>query len=304
MNIKINEKIIFALREQKPLVALETAVLTHGLPKPLNLETVLAMEEAVASAGAIPCTIGVLQGEIILGLSQTQLQDLAQRENVFKIGLRELPVIVVKKLSGGTTVAATAYLAHRYGLRVLATGGIGGVHRGATQTFDISADLTVLARTPLTVVASGAKAIMDLGLTLEYLETMGTTVVGYKTKTFPAFYASSSPYKLPLSLNSPQEIAATALARDELGLSAAVLICNPVPEAAQIPYEDLMELLAAVEQEVQAEHIRGQDVTPLFLKRLAEKSGGRSLEANRALLIENARLAGKIALAVAQGKNS
>ena len=179
------------LREHKPLVALETAVLTHGLPKPLNLETVLAMEEAVAAVGAVPCTIGVLQGEIIIGMTQAQLQELAEKEAV-KIGLRELPVVVAKKLSGGTTVAATAYLAHRYGLRVLATGGIGGVHRGAAQTFDISADLTVLARTPLTVVASGAKAILDLGLTLEYLN-QGITVAGHKTKTFPAFYASSSP---------------------------------------------------------------------------------------------------------------
>lgn len=299
--LKINDQIIFALREHKPLVALETAVLTHGLPKPLNLETVLAMEEAVAAVGAVPCTIGVLQGEIIIGMTQAQLQELAEKEAV-KIGLRELPVVVAKKLSGGTTVAATAYLAHRYGLRVLATGGIGGVHRGAAQTFDISADLTVLARTPLTVVASGAKAILDLGLTLEYLETMGITVAGYKTKTFPAFYASSSPYKLALELCAPQEVAAAARARDGLGLLAAMLICNPVPPAAQIPYNELMALIAAVESEVQDRQISGQDVTPELLKGLAAKSGGRTLAVNKTLLIENARLAAKIASELVQLK--
>lgn len=298
MSISIGTDVLAALREGSPLVALETALVTHGLPHPLNVETALAMEAAVRSAGAVPCTIGVLEGRLVLGLSPAELEQLSSAPSPLKVGIRELPAAMAGKRSGGTTVSATAYLAHRYGISVFATGGIGGVHRGAQDTFDISADLTILGRTPLTVVSSGAKAILDLGLTLEYLETACVTVAGYRTEMFPAFYTAGSPYRLALTLDSPQEAAQLALARDELGLSSALLVCNPVPVASQIPWDELMHLIAQVEGEINDEGIGGQDVTPQMLRRLFALSDGRTLQANLALLRENARLGGEIANAL------
>ncbi|MDW7650780.1 MAG: pseudouridine-5'-phosphate glycosidase [Bacillota bacterium] len=293
--IFIGDHVIAALQEKMPLVALETALVTHGLPKPLNVETALAMEAAVRAEGAVPCTIGVLGGRIVLGLAPDELDRLAAENEPVKIGLRELPYAAASEKSGGTTVSATSYLAHRYGIRIFATGGIGGVHRGAGTTFDISNDLTVLGRTPLTVVSSGAKAILDLKLTLEYLETAGVTVAGYKTKTFPAFYSQSSPYKLPLQLTSASQAAQVALVRDGLGLPSALLVCNPVPQDVEIPWSELMSLVAQADDEIRKGGISGQDVTPEMLRRMFVLSEERTLKANLALLVENARLGAQIA---------
>lgn len=298
MQTTIGPHVLAAMRAGYPLVAMETALVTHGLPYPLNLETVLGMEAAVREVGAIPATIGVLLGEVVIGLTEVELAALAKAESPMKVGVRELPVVSVGKGNGGTTVSATAYLAHRYGLAVLATGGIGGVHRGACNSFDISADLTMLGRTPITVISSGAKAILDLGLTLEYLETQGVTVVGYGTNIFPAFYAAASPYRLAVRFDSPREVAKAALARDELGLHSALLINNPVPTALEIPWEELITYIAQVEGEIKTARIAGQDVTPQMLRRLFALTAGRSLEANLALLTENARLGAEIALAI------
>ncbi|EEG76119.1 pseudouridine-5'-phosphate glycosidase [Dethiobacter alkaliphilus] len=295
MKLSIGGHVLSALREKKPLVALETALVTHGLPRPLNLETAVQLEEIVTQSGAVPCTIGVLNGEIIMGLNKSQLDALAMEENPLKLGVRELPVAVAQKRSGGTTVAATAHLAHRYGIGVFATGGIGGVHRGGENTFDISGDLPVLARTPVTVVASGAKAILDLPLTLEYLETAGITVGGYQTNTLPAFYSAASPYPLNLSFDSVEQVAQTAMSRDELGLQAAILLCNPVPGDSEIPWDELMAMIVNVDREIREEGVVGQDVTPQMLRRLFTLSDGRTLQANLALLKENARLGAEIA---------
>lgn len=300
MNITIGTHVVHALREKAPLVALETALVTHGLPRPLNVETALAMEAAVREAGSVPCTIGMIAGRLIVGLTEDELRTLAKTTSPLKLGVRELPAAMALQKSGGTTVAATAYLAHRYGIRVFATGGIGGVHRGARETFDISADLTILGRTPITVISSGAKAILDLSLTLEYLETAGITVAGYRTDSFPAFYSVSSPYLLSIRLESAAEVAQTALCRDGLGLTAALLLSNPVPKEAEIPWDELMDFINKVDLEVKEQGVGGQDVTPTMLKRLFQVTKGRTLSANLALLTENARLGGEIAKAICE----
>jgi pseudouridine-5'-phosphate glycosidase len=300
MNITIGTHVVHALREKAPLVALETALVTHGLPRPLNVETALAMEAAVREAGSVPCTIGMIAGRLIVGLTEDELRSLAKTTSALKLGVRELPAAMALQKSGGTTVAATAYLAHRYGIRVFATGGIGGVHRGARETFDISADLTILGRTPITVISSGAKAILDLSLTLEYLETAGITVAGYRTDSFPAFYSVSSPYSLSIRLESAAEVAKTALCRDGLGLTAALLLSNPVPKEAEIPWDELMDFINKVDLEVKEQGVGGQDVTPTMLKRLFQVTKGRTLSANLALLTENARLGGEIAKTICE----
>ena len=296
----VGRHVLAALQDGQPLVALETALVTHGLPQPLNVETANAMEAAVRSAGAVPCTIGVLEGRVVIGLTGEQLERLAASKRPRKIGLRELPFAASRGESGGTTVSATAYLARRYGIRVFATGGIGGVHRSGATTFDISSDLTVLGSTPLTVVSSGAKAILDLPLTLEYLETAGVTVVGYRTDTFPAFYSRTSPYKLPLQLASAQEAASLSMASEALGLNSAVLVCNPVPAGEEIPWQELMDYVVQADEDVRRRGISGQDVTPHMLRRMFELSGERTLRANLALLVENARLGGEIATYIQQ----
>ncbi|MCR3922739.1 MAG: pseudouridine-5'-phosphate glycosidase [Firmicutes bacterium] len=300
MKVEIGEHIIKAMRSREPLVALETAVITHGLPQPINVETGLAMEAAICATGAIPCTIGVLHGTVIIGMVAEQLQALSQLPDPVKIGVRELPLAAALTQSGGTTVAATAYLAHRYGIRVFATGGIGGVHRGAATTFDISGDLITLGKTPITVVSSGAKAILDLQKTLEYLETMGVSVVGYRTNTFPAFYASTSPYLLALQVDSVADVASAALARDELALPSALLVCNPVACDAEIPFSELMELIKRVDEELDSSQVQGQNVTPEMLRRLSTLTQGKTLQTNVRLLEDNARLSGEIAIEIAR----
>jgi pseudouridine-5'-phosphate glycosidase len=287
--------VLNALREKLPVVALETALLTHGLPATVNLQTVLEMERIIRDKGAVPCSVGVLNGKVIVGLNTEELSELAAVAKPLKLGLRELPYAVATKQCGGTTVSATAFIAHRYGIRVFATGGIGGVHRDAEHSLDISSDLNVLGRTPITVVSSGAKAILDLGLTLEYLETAGVTVVGYRTQVFPAFYAGQSPYRLALHLDTVQKVAELAAARDLLGSQGCILLCNPVPPEEEIPWQELFTLVEEALHCAKKECISGQDITPWLLQRLSLISGGKTLSANLALLRGNAGLAAEVA---------
>lgn len=285
-----------ALREGRPLVALESALITHGLPPPLNRDVAQEMEETVRREGAVPATIAVLEGRPCLGLTPEQMERLAAEPSPVKISLRDLPAAVARGATGGTTVAATMHLAHRAGLRLFATGGIGGVHRGHPE--DVSADLPALASIPMVVVCAGAKAILDLPRTLEVLETLGVPVVGYGTDTLPAFTSPTSGLPLPLRADSPEEVAAMARARDDLGLRAALLVTVPVPAEAGIPWEAARSEIEAAVAEAEARGIHGPALTPYLLARLAERTDGRSLQANRALLIQNARLAARIAKAL------
>ncbi len=281
----------------KPFVALESALISHGLPYPKNLETAQAMEKIVREGGATPATIGIIGGEPRVGLSLEELKRLAEGQGVRKVSLRDLPVAVARRWDGGTTVSATLYLAHKVGIRVLATGGIGGVHRG--KGWDISADLLALVGIPLVVVCSGAKAILDLPATLEWLETSGVPVIGYGTDEFPAFYSRSSGLSLEQRVDTPQEVAEIARARDELGLSTAILLAVPVPEKDEVPSSFVEEALAKALEMAEVQDVRGAALTPFLLGRLNELTKGATLRANIALLKHNARVAAGVAQALA-----
>jgi len=278
------------------LVALESALISHGLPYPKNLETAQAMEKIVREGGATPATIGIIGGEPRVGLSLEELKRLAEGQGVRKVSLRDLPVAVARRCDGGTTVSATLYLAHRVGIRVLATGGIGGVHRG--NGWDLSADLFALAGIPLVVVCSGAKAILDLPATLERLETSGVPVIGYGTDEFPAFYSRSSGLPLEERVDTPQEVAEIARARDELGLSTAILVTVPVPEGDEVPRSLVEEALAKALEMAEVQDVRGAALTPFLLGRLNELTQGATLRANISLVKDNARVAAGVAQAL------
>jgi pseudouridine-5'-phosphate glycosidase len=284
------------LRSSLPVVALESTVITHGLPHPQNLQLARDMERVIRENGATPATIAVLDGVIHVGLSETELDLLASLKNVRKISRRDFATTILKKESGGTTVAGTMFAAHRAGIHVFATGGIGGVHE--VETLDISADLPALADTPMIVVCAGAKAILDLPATLEYLETMSVPVVGYKTDEFPAFYSRRSRLPVSARLDTPEDIVRLAKAHWELGMKSAVLVCQPLPEQEEIPQEKLDGAIQQARREAGAQLIHGQALTPFLLSRLSELTGGESLRANLALLLNNARLAAQIAVAL------
>lgn len=286
----------------QPQVALESTVISHGLPYPANLELARQMEATVRAAGAAPRTVGILNGELIAGLSDAQITHLATSNDVRKVSRRDLPIVVARKLDGATTVATTMWIAQRHGIEVFATGGIGGVHRGVggMPSSDISADLQELAQTPVIVVCTGAKAILDLAATLEYLETHGVTVVGYQTDTFPAFYSRSSGLPVDVRCDSAAEIAAIWRAKRELGLPGGLLVTNPIPAADEIPAAAIEPaILQAVDEAIMGE-LRSAEVTPFLLSRLAELTGEESIRANVALLLNNARLAAEIAVALAE----
>lgn len=276
-----------------PVVALESAVITHGLPRPHNLALARDMERVVRENGAKPATIGVLDGSLRVGLTDEELQRLASTSPVCKISRRDLAAAILRKESGGTTVAGSLFAAHRAGIRVFATGGIGGVHEGGGT--DISADLPALSDTPMIVVCAGAKAILDLPATLEYLETASVPVIGYQTDYFPAFYARSSGLPAQLRLDSPVDVVRFARAHWELGLRSAVLVCQPIPLEDEIPSERIDEAVQQARVEAREKHIHGGALTPFLLARLTELTGGASLQANISLLLNNARLAARIA---------
>jgi pseudouridine-5'-phosphate glycosidase len=285
-----------ALKRGSPVVALESTVITHGLPKPQNLILAREIEAEVRRAGAVPATIAVLDGQVHVGLSEEQIGDLAEIEEPVKLGRRDLPAAIVKRLSGGTTVAGTMLIAQLAGIRVFATGGIGGVHRNIPH--DVSGDLHALADYPMIVVCAGAKAILDIPATLEYLETLGIPVVGYQTDEFPAFYSSGSGLPTPTRLDSPEEVAEFAQAHWTLGTEGAVLVVNPIPAGAQIPGKEIDPFIERAAREAREQSIAGPGLTPFLLERLNQLTEGRSLRANLALLLNNAVLAAELAAAL------
>ena len=283
------------------VVALESTIITHGMPWPRNVETARAVEDAVRAAGAVPATVAVIAGRIHVGLEPGTLDALAQTKDVRKLSRADLAAWVAAGGTGATTVAATMICARLAGIAVFATGGIGGVHRGAEDSFDISADLRELAETPVTVVAAGAKAILDLPKTLEMLETLGVPVIGYRTDDFPAFWSRASGLAAPIRMDTPAEIVAAHRMRAAMALPGGQLVANPIPHAAEIPAERLAPVIAAAQAEAAEAGITGKAVTPFLLSRIFELTEGRSLEANIALVLNNARLAAAIAAEIARG---
>lgn len=284
-----------------PVVALESTIISHGMPYPRNVETAIRVEEAVRQAGAVPATIAVLGGKLKAGLSTDEIEYLGKKgAEVAKASRRDLPVLVSKGADGATTVATTMIIAHLAGIQVFATGGVGGVHRGAETTMDVSADLEELGRTPVMVVCAGAKAILDIGLTLEYLETKGVPVIGFGTEELPAFYTRTSGFKVDYRLDTPEELAAAFRAQQEMGLGGGMLVTNPIPEEWSM---DPVRINAAIDKAVaDARHlgIKGKETTPYLLSRVMELTGGDSLEANIRLVLNNAVLAALTAKALAK----
>jgi len=294
--LRIAPEIRDALAAGAPLVALETTIVSHGMPYPENVETALALEREIRGRGATPATIAVLDGSIRVGLREAELDALARNTDVLKLSRNDLAYALATRRPGSTTVAATMICAHMAGIRVFATGGIGGVHRGAAQTLDISADLEELAQTPVAVVCAGAKALLDLPKTLEYLETRGVPVVGYRTNEFPAFWSRSSGLRAPLRMDSAAEIAGLLRAQWELGLRGGAVIANPVSERDEIPAAEMAAYIDRAVAEAARRAIDGKAVTPFILSHIAELTGGRSLAANIALVKSNARLAAEVAV--------
>lgn len=284
-----------ALEAGAPVVALESTIITHGMPYPQNLETAQAVESEIRAAGAVPATMAVMGGKIRIGLVATDLEALAQAKDVMKVSRADLAVALAAGAVGATTVAATMICAAMVGIKVFATGGIGGVHQGAEDSFDISADLRELAETPVTVVAAGAKAILDLPKTLETLETLGVPVIAYGQDAFPAFWSRDSGLPAPLRMDHPAEIAAAHRTRQALGLPGGQLVTNPIPEADELSRDMLSPLIAQAQAEADAAGVTGKAVTPFLLQRLFELTEGRTLAANIALVKNNARLGAAIA---------
>ncbi len=286
------------VREGTALVALESTVISHGLPYPENLVTANALEEVVRSKGATPATIALLDGKIRVGLGPPELKRLATEQNVAKVSRRDLPVVLARKGLGATTVAATMYAASLANIQVFGTGGLGGVHRGATSTFDISADLTELSRTPVIVVCAGAKSILDLALTLEYLETQGVPVIGYKTDELPAFYTSHSGLKLEAWADSAAEIARIARIKWDLGLPGGIVVTVPPPPEADLPPQEIEKAIGRALAAAEQAGVKGKAVTPFLLNAVRLETEGKSLETNVALLKNNVSVAAEIALAL------
>ena len=295
--LEIQPEIKSALAERRPVVALESTIISHGMPYPQNLETTLEVERIVRENGAIPATIAIINGKCYAGLTNEQLEYFAKAKDVGKVSLRDIPHVITKKLYGATTVAATMRIASMAGIKIFATGGIGGVHRNASETMDISADLTEMEQTSVAVVSAGIKSILDIGLTLEYLETKGIPVVTIGQDEFPGFYAIKSGFNSPLRLDRVDEIAAMIKTKWQLGISGAVLIANPVPSGQGIdPYEMEIHIEKAL-KEADKKKIAGKEVTPFLLKYIADHTGGESLDANIALIKNNAKLGAELAVA-------
>jgi len=290
------EEIQTALAEKKPIVALESTVIAHGLPYPQNIETALSLEKIVRENGAIPATIAVFDGEFYVGLNREQIEYLATDKNIRKISRRDLPIAVGKKLNCATTVATTTFIAHLAGIKVFATGGIGGVHRGFD--WDVSADLPELANTPITVVCSGAKIVLDLPATREWLETNGVSILGWQCNELPAFYSRSSGLTIDERVETADEVAAIIKARDDLKLKNAILLTVPVPSEFEIEFAELEKILAEALKLADEKNISGKEITPFLLAQMSEKSAGRTLQANIALLQNNARTAAKVAVSL------
>ncbi|MFK7835671.1 MAG: pseudouridine-5'-phosphate glycosidase [Sulfitobacter sp.] len=296
--LTLSAEVAKARQSGTPLVALESTIITHGMPYPQNLEVARQVEADVREAGATPATIAVIDGTLHIGLEADQLETLAQAKGVAKLSRADMAVCIAAGRTGATTVAATMIAAHLAGIDVFATGGIGGVHKGAEDSFDISADLMELAQTPVTVVAAGAKAILDVAKTLEVLETQGVPVIAYGQDSFPAFWSATSPLKAPLRLDDPAAIARAHQTRAAMGLPGGQLIANPIPSKDEIPAAELAPVIAQAQGDAIHHAITGKAVTPYLLQRIFELTEGRSLHANIALVRNNARLAARIAAAL------
>ena len=299
--LDISPEVKAALEAGKPIVALESTIISHGMPYPKNVETALLVEQTLRDNGAVPATIAVIGGRLKAGLSKEEIEYLGKTgRGVAKASRRDLPALVARGADGATTVTTTMIIAHMAGIQVFATGGIGGVHRGAETTMDISADLEELAQTPVMVVCAGAKSILDLGLTLEYLETKGVPVIGYGTEELPAFYTRKSGFGVDYRVDSPEELAAMFAAQRDLGFKGGMLVTNPIPEEYAMP-KDVID--AAIEQalrECKEQGVHGKETTPFLLARVVELTGGDSLESNIQLVLNNARVAARTAAALAK----
>jgi pseudouridine-5'-phosphate glycosidase len=302
--LALSAEVSAALAAHRPVVALESTIIAHGMPWPENVDTARAVEAIVREASATPATIAAIGGKIRIGLSDDELTALARADDALKLSRADLPYALTSGRTGATTIAATMICAALAGIRVFGTGGLGGVHRGAETSFDISADLTELARSNVIVVAGGAKALLDLPKTLEVLETYGVPVIGYRTDEFPAFWSRSSGLPIPIRLDSAADIAAFIAARDSLGLDGGVLVANAIPAADEIPRAEIVPIIDAAVREAADKGIRGKDVTPHILRAIFEKTGARSLKANIALVKSNVRLAAEIAVAVAKARTA
>ena len=293
--IKVSKEVKLALENNTPVVALESTIISHGMPYPKNVETALRVEEMIRSQGAVPATIGIIDGVAIVGMSNEEIEQFGKKEGIAKVSRRDLPVIFAKKMWGATTVSATMILAKEAGIEVFVTGGIGGVHRGAETTMDISADLQELAKTNVTVVCAGAKAILDLPLTLEYLETMGVPVLGYNTSELPCFYTRKSGLKVDYEVSSYEEAAKIIYEKRILKLDGGILITNPIPSEYEMDYEIINSAIESALKQMDKLGIKGKESTPFLLKTITEITKGDSLESNIQLVLNNAKVGANIA---------
>lgn len=300
--VSINPEVKEALEQGKPVVALESTIISHGMPYPQNVEMANKTEQIIRDNGAIPATIAIIDGKIQVGLDEEQLELLATAENVAKVSRRDMAQVLATKTLGATTVATTMIGAELAGIDVFVTGGIGGIHRGYEEHMDVSADLDELAQTPVTVIAAGAKAILDLPRTLEYLETKGVPVLGYGTDYLPAFFSSTSDNKLNARVDSPEEVASIMKYSNDLGFKGGILVANPIPTEDEIPAEEINEIIDQALAEEKEAGVKGKDSTPFLLAKIVELTDGRSLETNIALVYNNAKVGAKIAVAYANEK--
>lgn len=294
--MRYSDEVKKAKAEGRPIVALESTIISHGMPYPKNKETALALEAVIREEGAVPATIGIIDGEIVIGMNEEEIEAFSTRRGIKKVSKRDLPIVVARKEWGATTVSATILCAAMAGIDIFATGGIGGVHRGAEKTWDVSRDLYELGSEPTMVICSGAKAILDLPKTIEVLETQGVSVLSYESDTFASFYSRSSGIPVDAVFRDPSEAAAILKARRDLGLTGGILVSNPCPEEMALPNEYIEKAIDEAVKEAEEQKITGKAVTPFLLSRIATITGGESLETNMALVKNNARLAAKIAL--------
>lgn len=296
--LRFSEEVRAALNEKRPVVALESTIISHGMPYPQNLETAIGVENIVRANGATPATIAIMNGYCSVGLDAKSLEELASAKNVWKVSLRDMPYVVSQGLVGATTVAATMRIAAAAGIKIFATGGIGGVHRGAEKSMDISADLTEMKETSVAIVSAGVKSILDIGLTLEYLETLGIPVITIGQNEFPSFYSRTSGYTSPLRLDNPSEIATLLKTKWEMGLCGSVLIANPIHTDEEVPAAVIEESIQKALASANEKGITGKEVTPYLLSYIANTTKGESLDANISLIKNNASMAARIAVAL------
>lgn len=299
----ISKEVKEALKNHQPVVVLESTIISHGMPYPKNVETALKVEEEIRKVGVIPATIGIIEGEAIVGMSKDQIEQFGQRKGIVKCSRRDLPIVYATKKCGATTVSATMIIAQQAGIEFFVTGGIGGAHKKANETFDISADLDELGKTNVSVICAGPKAILDLGFTLEILETKGVPVIGYQTDCLPAFYTSKSNYKVDYNASSPKEISDIIYQKRINNLDGGVLITNPIPKQFEMDHKLIDEAISKALEDMEKLNIKGKEETPFLLKRIVKLTNGESLEANIALVLNNARLGALIAKEYAKNFN-